>query len=94
MSSSPSATPEIIAVVLPDGSALGPAELCPDNLVPGTLLMLRHADGRLSLEAPRRDHVWPTSAPAAGSPASRRRPILDPISREVVGYEMELAIAS
>lgn len=83
--------PEIIAVVLPDGTPETPSALR-DFVATGTMLLVRHADGRMALEPARRESAWMEQA-ATGS-FGKRKPILDPVSREVMGYEMEMAAAS
>jgi len=80
--------PEIIAVVLPDGTPDSPSALR-DFVATGTMLLVRHADGRMALEPARNSAAWAGQA-RQGSAVSRSKPILDPISREVVGYEMEM----
>lgn len=77
---------EIIAVVLPDGTPETPAAL-QDFVATGTMLLVRHADGRMALEPARRAAL--DQAVATGC-FGRRKPILDPLSREVMGYEMEM----
>ena len=80
--------PEIIAVVLPDGTPDSPSALG-DFVATGTMLLVRHADGRMALEPARNSAAW-TGQASRSSAVSRSKPILDPISREVVGYEMEM----
>lgn len=79
--------PEIIAVVLPDGTPAMPTSAT-DFLATGSMLMVRYADGRVALEPARREACW--QGVSTQGPAHRNKPIVDPISREVVGYEMEL----
>ena len=80
--------PEIIAVVLPDGTPDSPAALS-NFVATGTMLLVRHADGRVALEPARRNAAWAEQTPVTGR-VSKRKAILDPISREVMGYEMEM----
>jgi hypothetical protein len=80
--------PEIIAVVLPDGTPESPSALR-DFVATGTMLLVRHADGRMALEPARNSAAWVGQAGAQRT-VSKSRPILDPISREVMGYEMEM----
>jgi hypothetical protein len=80
-----STSPEIMAVVLPDGS---PGNLASDFVVTGTLLLLRYPDGRLALEAVPQQAAWQDLATASGCFRSST-PILDPLTREVIGHEME-----
>lgn len=80
--------PEIIAVVLPDGTPESPAALR-DFVATGTMLLVRHADGRMALESARHSAAW-TGQPAGGGTLRKSKPILDPVSREVMGYEMEM----
>lgn len=79
---------EVIAVVLPDGTPEQPDAIT-DFVATGTMLLVRHADGRMALEPVRRDQSVSRPARATGM-KSRSRPILDPVSREVMGYEMDL----
>ncbi|MGD9841724.1 MAG: hypothetical protein AB7F79_01950 [Steroidobacteraceae bacterium] len=81
--------PEIMAVVLPDGS---PGDLADDFVATGTMLLLRYPDGRLALESVSQQAAWHSNwqdrAVVSGCFRSST-PILDPVSREVMGYEME-----
>ena len=83
---------EVIAVVLPPHASGTEAEL-QDFVATGTMLLVRHADGRLSLEPTRRDPVSVDRARAAGC-VYKSRAIHDPLSCEVVGHELEIAILS
>lgn len=91
-------TPEIIAVVLPDGTPESPSALgalgdrASEFVATGTMVLVRYPDGRLALEPARQEAAWQGQV-ASGS-SFRSKPIVDPLSREVMGYEMELAIAS
>lgn len=77
---------EIIAVLLPDGTPSTPAAL-QDFVATGTMLLVRHADGRMALEPARRESAWRgASVPDC---VYKSRPIRDPDSREVIGYELE-----
>jgi len=80
--------PEIIAVVMPDGTPDSPSALR-DFVATGTMLLVRHADGRMALEPARYADAWGASASVKRS-MTKSRPILDPVSREVMGYEMEM----
>jgi hypothetical protein len=80
---------EIIAVVLPDGTPDTPESLN-DFVATGTMLMVRHPDGRVALE-PVRCRIGISREPGVTRAARNRQPILDPVSREVVGYEMEIS---
>lgn len=84
--------PEIIAVVLPDGTPESPAALR-DFVATGTMLLVRHPDGRMALEPARHAAAWAGQSSATGA-VRRSKPILDPISREVMGYEMEMVDVS
>jgi len=79
---------EVIAVVLPPHASGTEAEL-QDFVATGTMLLVRHADGRLSLEPTRRDPVSVDRARAAGC-VYKSRAIHDPLSCEVVGHELEM----
>ena len=88
-SQDPRGQTEIIAVVLPDGTPDSPAALR-DYVATGTMLLVRHADGRVALEPARHAAAWAGKASATTSSIRRGKPILDPVSREVMGYEMEM----
>jgi len=78
---------EIIAVVLPDGTPSAPDAL-QDFVATGTMLLVRHADGRMALEPVRRDaSLRGRQAPDC---VYKSKPIQDPVSREVIGYELEM----
>lgn len=79
---------EIIAVVLPDGTPDSPGAL-QDFVATGTMLLVRHADGCMSLEPARREAAWLDRARASDC-VYKSRPIHDPLSREVLGYELEM----
>jgi hypothetical protein len=79
--------PEIIAVVLPDGTPETPGALR-DFVATGTMLLVRHADGRMALEPARQNAAWLGQSDVGR--VGKRQPILDPVSREVVGYEMDM----
>lgn len=76
---------EIIAVVLPDGTPI-PPDTTDDFVATGTMLLVRHGDGRLSLEPTNRRAAYVSPKQAV----YRSKPIVDPTSREVLGYEMEM----
>lgn len=80
---------EIIAVVLPDGTPSTPSALS-DFVATDTMLLVRHADGRMSLEPASREAVFRRRNRASDT---RTKPIIDPVSREVMGYEMEISPA-
>lgn len=79
------ANTEIVAVVLPDGTPI-PPDAIDDFVATGTMLLVRHEDGRLSLEPANRRAAY--TAPKQAT--YRSKPIVDPNSREVLGYEMEM----
>jgi hypothetical protein len=83
---------EIIAVVLPDGTPDTPESLN-DFVATGTMLMVRYPDGRVALEPVSR-RVGISREAHASRVARNRQPILDPVSKEVVGYEMEVRAAA
>lgn len=85
-------TPEVMAVVLPDGTT---HDMQNDYVATGTMLLVRYADGRLALEPVSHPSAWRETfqekeMKAAAGYFRSTKPILDPYSREVVGYEMEL----
>lgn len=82
---------EIIAVVLPDGTP-DSADALNDFVATGTMLLLRHADGQVSLEPARREAAW-SGKGSTGMRPRKRQPILDPMTREVVGFEFEMSAA-
>ncbi|MGC3981375.1 MAG: hypothetical protein QM808_08960 [Steroidobacteraceae bacterium] len=89
MSSAPhlGSQPEVVAVVLPDGTP--EASTTRDFVATGTMLLVRHADGRMSLESAGGKAALPKQSTATGC-FRKSKPILDPVSREVMGYEMEM----
>jgi hypothetical protein len=52
-------------------------------------MLLREADGRMRLQDVSPDSVMARHAMSTGC-FRRSRPILDPVSREIMGYEMEM----
>ena len=85
---------EIIAVVLPDGTPEQPDALT-DFVATGTMLLVRHADGRMALEPLKsRSGISRNTRPLAMGSSRKSRPIVDPVTREIMGYEMEVAAAA
>lgn len=78
---------EIIAVVLPDGTP-STTNALQDFVATGTMLLVRHADGRMALEPARREAAW--QGARAPECVYKSKPIHDPVSREVIGYELEM----
>ena len=79
---------EVIAVVLPPGAP--DTDTMPEDFVAtGTMLLIRHPDGRMSLEPTRRDPVLAERARAAGC-VYKSRAIHDPVSREILGHELQM----
>jgi hypothetical protein len=77
---------EVLAVILPD-------TWTDDERARSATVLLRNVDGRLELRSlPTRD-VLADRRMACGC-VRRGTPILDPTSREVVGYEMEAMSAT
>lgn len=76
---------QVIALLLPDaernGSASGPD--------PVAVMLLRDREGRMALEHVRTDSTLGRFAMATGC-FRPGKPIIDPLSREVIGYEMEM----
>jgi hypothetical protein len=79
---------EVIAVVLPPGAPDTDAPF-EDFFATGTMLLIRHPDGRMSLEPTRRDPILAERARAAGC-VYKSRVIHDPVSREILGHELEM----
>ncbi len=79
---------EVIAVVLPPDAPISPDKL-QDFVATGTMLLIRHVDGRMSLEPARPEAAWAERARSAGV-VYKSRPIHDPVSREVLGHELEM----
>lgn len=77
MFNSNAATSEVIAFLLPDS---GPE--------PATALV-RKADGQISLEAVVPDSIFARDHLTTGC-FRKANPIIDPVSREIMGYEMEM----
>jgi hypothetical protein len=81
-----SSTTEVIAVVLPNGTPASPGEL-QDFVSTGTMLLVRHSDGRMALEPARHDAAWNKQPVDC---VYQSKPIRDPVSREIIGYELEM----
>jgi len=79
---------EVIAVVLPPG-APDTGAIPKDFVATGTMLLVLHSDGRMSLEPTRRDPILAERARAAGC-VYKSRPIHDADSREILGHELEM----
>ena len=75
---------EIIAVDLPDDEQRNPST---------TTVLLRTADGQISLQNVSRDSALGREALRTGC-FRRGKAIIDPISRQMLGYEMERVMNS
>jgi hypothetical protein len=78
---------EVIAMVLPEDSGFedGPGE----DVGGRTTVLVREPDGSVALETVRPNSALSRLSAQAGC-FRRRAPIIDPISRQVVGYELEM----
>jgi hypothetical protein len=76
---------EVIALVLDDSSSKGSSV---HPYVHGAKRLVRSADGRVSLEAIESEEEFERVARTSGC-FKRGKAIRDPISRQVIGYEME-----
>lgn len=79
------ATHELIALLLPEGEAGSSGKTERER---GTLLV-RRPDGQMSLEPLQADTAFTRNALTTGC-FRRGTPIIDPRTREVMGYEMEM----
>lgn len=73
---------EIIAMLMPDGDGGVRAQRM-------ATLLIRNPDGQMSLETVNTDSALGQYAMSTGC-FRRGTPIVDPVSREVFGYEMEM----
>jgi hypothetical protein len=71
---------EVIAVFLPEGETRSDSS---------ATMLLRSADGQMSLESVNPDSDVGRRAMRTGC-FRRGKPIIDPISRQMIGYEMEM----
>ena len=76
---------EVIAMVMPDGEGLKDGA----SMHRMATLLLRNADGRMSLQTVSTDstlgqHAMKTDCFRNG------KPIVDPVTRQLLGYEMEM----
>jgi hypothetical protein len=76
---------EVIALVLDESRSKGSSRR---NYALGAKRLVRSADGRISLEAIESDEEFQRVARTSGC-FKRGKAIRDPISRQVIGYEME-----
>jgi hypothetical protein len=76
---------EVIALVLEESSAKGSSA---HRYARGAKRLVRGADGRVSLEAIESEEEFERVARTSGC-FRRGKAIRDPISRQVIGYEME-----
>jgi hypothetical protein len=76
---------EVIALVLEESSSKGPST---PRYARGAKRLVRGADGRVSLEAIESEEEFERVARTSGC-FRRGKAIRDPISRQVIGYEME-----
>ena len=73
---------EVIALVLPDGESGA-------NGSNRAQMLIRHADGQMSLQTVNPDSTLGQFAMSTGC-FRRGTPIVDPVTRETLGYEMEM----
>lgn len=76
---------EVIALVLDESSGQGSSA---HRYAHGAKRLVRNADGRVSLEAIESEEEFERVARTSGC-FRRGKAIRDPISRQVIGYEME-----
>ncbi|HEX7081129.1 MAG TPA: hypothetical protein VF329_08960 [Gammaproteobacteria bacterium] len=79
-----SSNDEVIALLLGEGSDRRASA----DLAAGAQRLVRSADGRVSLEAVPSEEEFVRDARGTGC-FRRGKPIVDPETREVIGYEME-----
>ena len=72
---------EVIAMVMQDAEANGQPRMA--------TLLLRNADGQMSLQSVRADSTLSKYANNTGC-FRNGTPIVDPVTRQVLGYEMEM----
>lgn len=77
---------EVIARFIPDIRQIG----CSDPDMPIATILVRTADGRMSLQPVDPDNTLGLQALTTGA-FRRGNPIVDPVSRRIIGYEMEPA---
>lgn len=75
---------EVIARFIPDVRRLG----CSDPDVPMATILVRSANGRMSMQPVDPDATLGHQALATGA-FRKGNPIVDPVSRRIIGYEME-----
>lgn len=76
---------EVIALVLDESGSKGSSAR---NYARGAKRLVRSADGRIALEAIESEEEFQRVARTSGC-FKRGKAIRDPISRQVIGYEME-----
>jgi hypothetical protein len=74
---------EVIALVLPDGESTLSAR------TRGAQMLIRDADGQMSLQTVNPDSTLGQFAMTTGC-FRNGKPIVDPVTRETLGYEMEM----
>lgn len=85
-----SSTAEIIALLLPDPEPAGVAvAVAEGRSQPMATAIVRDAQGRMSVRSIQPDADFSREAAATGC-FRRGKPIIDPVSRQVMGYEMEM----
>jgi hypothetical protein len=73
---------EVIAMLMPDGEAT-------DRMQRMATLLVRNPDGQMSLQTVSADSTLGQYAMSTGC-FHKGAPIVDPVTREVLGYEMEM----
>jgi len=71
---------EVIAVFLPEGESRSDSS---------ATILLRNADGQMSLQNVNPDSAFGRQAMRTGC-FRRGKPIIDPVLRQMIGYEMEM----
>ncbi len=89
MFNSNAAISEIIGLLLPDPEpGLTPVQAI-GRPQPQARALVRKADGQMALEVLAADSTFNRNAMKTGC-FRRGNPIIDPVSREIMGYEMEI----
>lgn len=82
-------TTEVIALVMPDPQ-FDPAPAAPSGHSRAlATALVRRADGQMALETVPADSAFARDMMATGC-FRNGKPIIDPVSREIMGYELEM----
>jgi hypothetical protein len=83
---------QLIALLLPEGWEMSQPQRMDEYVARGATALIRDAEGRISIEPVTHGAAFREQILTTGC-FRRGKPIIDPATRQVMGYEMEMVAA-